>query len=151
MHTAKSYNKYLLIMTVYSTASGERNIISQARNASFTINGYTYKSLNDLLPGSNKVISMEKPAFTLYQIKSGSFILCRRELFPCFDSSDRMYENRFYRRYMICSSREEAIGKYNYILAHDESFNSINHNSLYLAPIIYADDERDMIEILVSE
>ncbi|MFZ4549310.1 MAG: hypothetical protein ACOYN4_17820 [Bacteroidales bacterium] len=127
----------------------EISITNLDANSGFVINGNSYTSIFDLAPKKESVITqMENSDFDIYRDNHGKYILRFCQLFPCFDSSDRMYENRYYRRYMICRSMEEANEKYTFILSQNEHFNDINYNSAFLAPLIYADDESPIIRIM---
>jgi len=124
-------------------------ITKQDKQARFTINGHLYAGIRDILPLANaNLTNLVNLKFDIYQDKYRNYILRRCERYPCFDSHDYAHENRFFRRYLICKSMEEAIEKYNYIEEHNESFNLSTHNSPLLAPLIYADDDRPEIEIL---
>jgi len=127
-------------------------IVKQNSSDKIVIYGNNYNGIKDLAPSSKvKKTEMNDYTFDYYQDKYGMFILRRCELFPCFDRYDRMCENRYYRRYMICKSLEELLEKYNLIVSTDERFNSIEYNSAQLAPLIYADDSMAMIEIMIEK
>lgn len=84
-------------------------------------------------------IDAEDSNFDIYLDKAGNIIIRREELYPCFDAFDRMNETRYYRRYLVCKTEEEAISKYKYIKENNEKFNEIEYNSPELAPLVYCD------------
>ncbi len=123
--------------------------LKEKRNNPFMINDTIYNGITDVEPGKGTIVTpMEDSDFDIYETLHKKYILRYWKLFPCFDSSDRMKEDRYNRRYMICDSREEAFGKYNYIKCEDEKFYSMEWNSPKLAPLIYADDGMPNIEIM---
>jgi len=127
----------------------ETVIFTEVRDSPFTINNILYNGITDIEPGAATIVTtMEDSDFDIYETPHQKYILRYWRLFPCFDSSDRMTETRYNRRYMICDSMEEAVNKYRYIKSVNESFNFINGNSPKLAPLIYADDGMPDIKIL---
>lgn len=118
----------------------------------FMINGIKYNGVDDLLPGSDqKITSLKDYHFDIYKDRLENIILRRCERFPCFDEFDRIHENRYYRRYIICSSFEDAKNKYDFIMTHNIRFDLSSRAISYLAPIIYADDGSQNIEIVYKE
>jgi len=128
----------------------EKTIIKLNRHTQFELNGNTYNGVNELLPVSCESLCMDDHCFDIYQDKFGSHILRYRKLFPCFDASDRLFENRYFRRYMVCFSLEEAIAKYGLIAQQQISLNISKDIPSQIAPIIIADDEIPEIEIITS-
>jgi hypothetical protein len=133
--------------TKHSTLDGIV-IAKQGKQDRFEINGNIYELTTDLLSKKVIVISDMNYKFDVYRDKFGNYVLCKYEPYPCFDSSDRMHENRFYRSYMICTSKEEAIEKYNYVLEHNPDCCANEDTPSFLAPLIYADDGTEMIYIM---
>jgi len=128
----------------------DKSITNQNVATGFVIDGNNYTSIFDLAPKKESAITqMENSDFDIYRDTYGKYILRFCQLFPCFDSSDRMYENRYHKRYMICQSMEEAIEKHTFIISQNEHFNDINSNSRYLAPLVYVDDERPTFQIMI--
>jgi hypothetical protein len=125
-------------------------ITTQNKQDRFEVNGNIYEFTTDLLHKKVNVIRDMKYGFDVYRDKYGNYVLLKYESYPCFDSSDRMYENRFYRSYMICTSKDEAIEKYNYILEHDPDCRADEDTPSFLAPLIYADDGTSTICIMTD-
>jgi hypothetical protein len=125
-------------------------IAKQGKQDRFEINGKVYEFTSDLLYKKITVIRDMNYGFDVYRDKYGNYVLCKYESYPCFDSSDRMYENRFYRSYLICSSRDELIEKYNYILEHDPGCRADEDTPSFLAPLLYVDDGKSTICIMTD-
>lgn len=66
---------------------GEATIIRLPWNAEIVVDGRVYRGIDSLKE---------------YAKKTDSPVLCRSQRFPCFDSSDYMYENRYYRNFWFC-------------------------------------------------
>ena len=119
------------------------------RTGHFEINGTVYHGIDDLWPPNGvKPVVLENYLFDVYQDKFGNFVLRRCELYPCFDSSDRMFENRFYRSYFPCASHEECMNKYEYIVRHHLRCNDESDIPAHLAPFVYADDGLPYLSII---
>jgi hypothetical protein len=125
-------------------------IITQDKQERFEINGKMYEFTTDLLLKKVTVIPDMNYKFDVYRDKYCNYVLRKCESYPCFDSSDRMYENRFYGSYMICTSMDEAIEKYNYIMEHDPVCRADEDTPSFLAPLIYADDGKATISIMTD-
>jgi serpin B len=125
-------------------------ITKQDKQDRFEINGNIYRLTADLLHQKVTVIHDMNYPFDVYQDKFGNYILCKCEPYPCFDSSDRMHENRYYRSYMICSTKDEVIEKYKYILEHDPGCRADEDTPSFLAPLIYVDDGKSTICIMTD-
>jgi hypothetical protein len=123
-------------------------IIMQSKHDRFEINGNIYELTTDLLCKNVTVISDMNYKFDVYCDKFGNYVLRKCESYPCFDSSDRMYEHRFYRSYMICASKDEAIEKYKYIIEHNPDCRANENTPSFLALLVYADDGTSMIYIM---
>jgi hypothetical protein len=123
-------------------------IVKQGKQDRFEINGNLYELITDLLRKKVHVMSDMNYKFDVYRDKFNNYVLRRCELYPCFDTSDRMYENRFYRSYMICTSKEETIEKYNYIMENNPDCRASEDTPSFLAPLVYADDGTEMIYIM---
>jgi hypothetical protein len=125
-------------------------ITQKDKQGRFEINGNVYEFTKDLLHTKVTIIPDMNYPFYVYQDKFGNYVLCKCEPYPCFDSSDRMFEDRFYRCYLICSSRDELIEKYNYILEHDPGCRADEDTPSFLAPLIYVDDGKSTICIMTD-
>lgn len=71
---------------------GEATIIRLPWNAEIVVDGRVYRGI-DSLKGYAKM--------------PDSPVLCRSQRFPCFDSSDYMYEKRYYRNFWFCKQDPE--------------------------------------------
>jgi predicted methyltransferase len=124
-------------------------ITTQSKQDLFEIDGNIYEGIADLICENVEIISDMNYKFNVYRDKYGNYILSKSELYPCFDSSDRMYENRYYRSYMICVSEDEAIKKYNYIMEHNSDCRANEETPSFLAPLVYSDDGSSSIYIMM--
>jgi hypothetical protein len=123
-------------------------ITTQSKQDQFEIEGSVYEGISDLLSESIDLIPDINYKFNVYRDKYGNYILNKSELYPCFDSSDRMHENRYYQSYMICVSEDETIRKYNYIMEHNSDCRANEYTPSFLAPLVYADDGSSSIYIM---
>ena len=120
---------------------------TQNKNLPFTINGIVYKGIKDLAPHTKLQNPWDDYRFEMYRDKFGAFVLLDTKLYPCFDSSDRMYENRYYRWYIISDSLESMYEKRRFLIEGDR-FNP-KYDDSFLAPLVYADDGKDEITIMI--
>ncbi len=116
----------------------------------FQINGNIYEGIPDLFCKKVSVIADMNYKFGVYQDKFDNYVLTKCEAYPCFDSSDRMYENRFYNSYLLCTSLEEVIEKYNYIMENNPGCRADQYTPSFLAPLVYADDGLTTISIMTD-
>lgn len=75
---------------------------------------------------------------------SRPYIIERSQRFPCFDASDYAYENRYYRNFLICSSKQEADMKLKDMkhLEAGSNFCLVNMNlPATMRPMVYYQDE----------
>lgn len=75
---------------------------------------------------------------------SSPYIVERSQRFPCFDSSDYAYENRYFRNFLICHSKQEADIKAKKMtqLREGGNFCLVNNNlSADMRPMLYYQDE----------
>lgn len=128
-------------------------ITIQRRNEPFTIYGNTYQGGDDILRRKTGTEAIYLPGYKGYSIyidRFGQYILEWSELFPCFDFHDRMNENRYYRRLMVCQTEEQAMEKYKYCIENKISMRWVNELHKPLAPMIIADDERSEIQLMID-
>lgn len=123
------------------------NITRQPRAFEFTILGITY-TLSDLTNFEKEINLPDEYQYSLHIDRFGNYVLVRCELFPCFDFYDNASENRFFRRYMVCKTEDEAMEKYKYCKTKHMQFKKLDSSYANLAPIIFADDTRHEIEIM---
>lgn len=72
------------------------------------------------------------------------YIIEWSQRFPCFDSSDYAYENRYFRNFLICQSKQEADMKVAYMKQLEEESNFCLANKSLPAnmrPMVYFQDE----------
>ena len=76
---------------------------------------------------------------------SQPYIIERSQRFPCFDSSDYAYENRYFWNFLICHSKQEADKKaksMEQLEVVKGNFRLINENlSADMRPLLYFEDE----------
>lgn len=129
----------------------KHQIITRHRNEPFTLLGNTYEGADDLSRAKKGTEIIQLPGqyrYSIYIDKFGRYVLEWHELFPCFDVYDRMSENRYYRRFMVCETEEEAMRKYIYCMENRVSMRCLDESYQALAPILFADDERPEIKIM---
>lgn len=129
-------------------------IITQHRNAPIIIFGNTYQGVDQISrkkEGTEIIRIPDEYKFSIYLNSNDMYVLSWAELFPCFDVYDRMSEDRFYRRYIICKTEQEAIEKFQYCIDNELYMSTLNDSYTPLAPIIFADDERPEIQIMVDQ
>ena len=80
------------------------------------------------------------PTYRIVKDSRQNLFLVRFEQYPCFDSSDRMYENRYYRYLFYCKDREELEEKFQYL--KDKRYLSYGaiDNHEFIPNIFYGDD-----------
>lgn len=96
----------------------------------FEFHGVSYRNLQQFRDQLTEIEKFPDPTYRIVKDSRQNLFLVRFELYPCFDSSDRMYENRYYRYLFYCKDREELDEKFQYL-------NGIN----YLSSSAQADPE----------
>ena len=140
-------------MDIQKPEQGTSNgvIITQyGKQDRFEINGNIYEGIHDLFCKKVSAITEMNYKFGVYLDKFDNYVLTKCEAYPCFDSSDRMYENRFYNSYMLCTSLEEVIEKYNYIMENNAGCRADQYTPSFLVPLVYADDGLTTISIMTD-
>lgn len=61
-------------------------------------------------------------------------IACVSQLYPCFDSSDSLYESRYYRTYYLCDNEEQYIRAINLDIIINKDTREANPE---LLPVLY--------------
>lgn len=57
----------------------------------------------------NKAFSVGNRQYRgICSLRSGLLVIHEAKLYPCFDSSDYLYENRYYHWFLFCSSLKQA-------------------------------------------
>lgn len=129
-------------------------IITQHRDAPIIIFGNTYQGADQIgcrKKGTEIIPIPNEHKFDIYLNCEDMYVLRWAELFPCFDVYDRMNEDRFYGRYIICKTEQEAMEKYQYCIDKQLSMSTLDDSYSPLAPIIFADDERPEIQIMIDQ
>ena len=95
------------------------DIISISTSTPVQYAGYIYHGLSDLLEAS----------YESYQrMAAEPYIVRRTESYPCFDSSDYAYENRFYQTFFFTTLRAKADGIYK---EEKNKYNGSHERKLY--------------------
>lgn len=106
----------------------------------FEFLGRKYENLDQLRANLTELPSNYHHAYKLYKDELGYLVLVRFELYPCFDSYDRMYEDRYYRYLFYCKNEEEVQVKLDY-LNNQTVIGSCAQNEAVLVPnIFYGED-----------
>ena len=115
-------------------------ITSYPTQKPFEFCGVSFRNLRHF---KDQLTEMEKHPDPYYRIltdSSQNLFLERAELYPCFDSSDRMYENRYYRYLFYCKDREQLEEKFQYLKdKRNLSYGAID-NPEFIPNIFYGDD-----------
>ncbi len=74
--------------------------------------------------------------------KQGNLYLMWAELYPCFDFSDRMCEDRYYRYLFYCKNREEIEQKYQYLNNRYVLGTGAQSDPVLIPNLFYGDDTR---------
>ena len=151
----------------------------QLPNERFTIFGKTYNSFKELFPIkkvgdfsewwersyfdgfpiTQQVLKVVNANFENTHLKGweifydrfSNLILRKEELYPCFDSSDRMYENRYYRLYIFCKNEDDLRNKIAWIKKNGCNIYSKDYLPQNLAPMAYLDDGLHSVVLIEIE
>jgi hypothetical protein len=74
---------------------------------SFVFLGKHYNNLQQFRDRLTIIDADPAPFYSIVKDSHNQLFLIRFQLYPCFDSSDRMYEDRFYRYVFYCRDRDE--------------------------------------------
>lgn len=110
---------------------GNATIIRLPRDAEFTVKGHVYRGVNDLKRQANI---------------PDSSVIDRSHLFPCFDSSDYMYENRYFHNFWFCKQDPEMSEQIT--LLRDQGGHCFLNENLpqeALPMVYYADEEKTLL------
>jgi hypothetical protein len=84
-----------------------------------------------------------------YQLKTGIYILCRFERYPCFDDSDYEHENRYYNEFFFCSSPADVEKKSDYLITNHIIIGHVaKRHWKYLSPFVYLDDGKNTFKVI---
>lgn len=119
---------------------GEVTIVRLGCDEGFELGGYVYRGIRDL-----KMQCQNR--------KHPNFIFQESERFPCFDSSDYAYENRYYRNFWVCRSEAEKRRKEKFVNEYPVRKLNCCYVSedmpLELRPMVYYRDE-DTVMLVVK-
>jgi hypothetical protein len=124
------------------------------KGTTFSISGEKYViEDNLLLPENAKADDFPLQHFGnmwQYRIDENRFVMYHCERYPCFDSYDYQYENRYRRTYYLCRSLEEMQKKYDYMHGGAIYLSNLNPGEKYrrpLCPYVYCDDGRETVGV----
>ncbi|WP_291530687.1 hypothetical protein [Bacteroides sp. UBA939] len=129
---------------------------TEKQNEFMRIRGRKYKIENNLLVSSNRFWFSRKVVPELieigrmhyYRLSGSCYILYHYALYPCFDSYDRMHENRYFRAFYICRSLAEVQARYDYLTKGKLFFVDLNPSKKHrplLCPYVYYDEDKKLI------
>jgi len=115
-------------------------ITSYPTQKPFEFRGVSYRNLQHFRDQLTEIEKMPDPTYRIVKNSRQNLFLVRFEQYPCFDSSDRMYENRYYRYLFYCKDREQLEEKYQYLKGKRYlSYGAID-NTEFIPNIFYGDD-----------
>ena len=74
--------------------------------------------------------------------KNGVYVVVQMKRYPCFDSSDYAYENRYYTHFVFARSKEDLELKL-YVLNNPEKYKGVDKKESILAPMLYWNGDND--------
>lgn len=106
----------------------------------------SYRNLQQFKDQLTEVEKHSNPYYRILIDSRRNLFLEQDQLYPCFDSSDRMYENRYYHYLFYCKDREELELKFRYL---NEIYNlgTGAQNDARLIPNIFYGDDTLFFEI----
>lgn len=122
-------------------------VIKQNRNLAFELIGTKYLGVEDLFPPEGSIV-FEHFKFDIYKDKRGNFILRRSEKYPISVFSEQTNEERYYRNYFVCESKDECMEKLDFIINNQLRCKEIKELPVYLTPFVYADDALRIITLV---
>jgi hypothetical protein len=106
----------------------------------FEFRGVLYKSIKHFRSQLKEIDKNPDPYCRIVLDSSQNFFIERIELYPCFDSSDRMYENRYYRYLFYCNDREDLDKKLKYLNTINYLSSSAQNRPELIPNLFYGDD-----------
>lgn len=100
----------------------------------------SYRNLRHFRDQLTEVEKHPDPYYRILTDRSQNLFLERADLYPCFDSSDRMYENRYYHYLFYCKNREELEEKYQYLKNKRYLSSCAIASPEFIPNIFYGDD-----------
>lgn len=113
---------------------GDFMLVRMPKDTALTFNGKVYKGIEAIkqADGNGTVFSV-----------------CR--LFPCFDSSDYAYENRYYRNYWFCGQDSSARAIVQSLEARGNHCYISEHLPKEVIPMVYYEDGREIMLVAYTE
>jgi hypothetical protein len=106
----------------------------------FEFRGVSYRNLQHFRDQLTEIEKHPDPYYRILTDNNQTLFLERDELYPCFDSSDRMYENRYYHYLFYCKNREKLDEKFNYLNGINYLSSSAQSDRKLIPNIFYGDD-----------
>lgn len=116
------------------TQMGDYMLVRVPKETALTFRGETYQGIEAIKEADGKG--------TVFSI---------RKLFPCFDSSDFAYENRYYRNYWFCGNNLSAQRVINSLEAGMNSCRISEHLPKEAIPMVYYVDEQKTMLVAYEE
>ena len=95
-------------------------------NGAIEVLGVTFNGVKDMIKHARDSVS-----------KEGVYVAEDSQRYPCFDSSDAMYENRYYTNLVFARSKDEMIRKLNRLKCKIGTGCNYNKLTATLHPMIY--------------
>ncbi|MFZ4520473.1 MAG: hypothetical protein ACOYNC_02135 [Bacteroidales bacterium] len=106
----------------------------------FEFLGVSYKNLQQFRDQLTEIDKHPDPLYRIVTDNRQNLFLIRFELYPCFDSSDRIYENRHYRYLFYCKDREELAMKLKYLKDITYLSTGAQNNPKLIPNLFYGED-----------
>jgi len=108
----------------------------------FLFCGVSYKNLQHFRDQLTEIEKYPNPWYHIVRDSHQNLFLIRDESYPCFDSSDRLYENRYYHYLFYCKDREELNEKFLYLKGIKFLSTGAQDKPELIPNIFYGDDTR---------
>lgn len=115
-------------------------ITSYSKEDSFVFLGKSYENLNQFRNQLTIVNGDPAPFFSVVRDLHDNLYLVRFQLYPCFDSSDWMYENRYYRYIFYCENSEDLEKKLDYLKNKPDLGTCAQDDPKLIPNIFYGED-----------
>lgn len=109
-------------------------LVRMPKDAALTFNGQVYKGIE-----------------AIKQADGNGIVFSSCQLFPCFDSSDYAYENRYFRNYWFCGQDPSARAVVQSLEAKGNHCCIGEHLPKEALPMVYYEDERDTMLVAYAE
>lgn len=125
-------------------------ILSHSVNSPFTFLGNNYKNLKHFRDQLTETEKHPDPYYRILTDGNQNLFLERDERYPCFDSSDRMYENRYYHYLFYCKNREDLEEKFKFLKGNNY-LSSCAQTDPELIPNLFYGDDTSIFEIAMNK